>query len=53
MDNANASRDNHAFKLRPLLDHLQKEFKEYVDFGEHLFVDESIIPYYGLWQVPC
>uniref|UniRef100_A0A0L8FHL2 PiggyBac transposable element-derived protein domain-containing protein n=1 Tax=Octopus bimaculoides TaxID=37653 RepID=A0A0L8FHL2_OCTBM len=46
-DNASTSGDNHAFKLRPLLDHLQKKFKEHGGLGEHLSVDESMIPYYG------
>lgn len=35
------------YKLRPLLDHMQKKFLEMNALDEHLSVDESMIPYYG------
>jgi len=35
------------YKLRPLLDHMQRKFLALNPLEEHLSIDESMIPYYG------
>ena len=46
-DNANIDRSDRLFKIRPLLNSLNENFKKHGGLDEHLSIDESMIPYYG------
>lgn len=46
-DNAKIEEDDRLYKLRPLIDHLNKTFQHHGGLEENLSIDESMIPYYG------
>ena len=47
-NNENAVQNKYeVFKLRPVMDHLNKNFKSYKIFSKELSIDEQMIKYYG------
>ena len=45
-DNQNIDPDDPLYKIRPLVDQLQKEFRK-IPMKEHLCVDEQMVPFKG------
>ena len=45
--NNTISTKDHAAKLRPLMDNLQRKFIQYGGFPEYVAINESMIPYFG------
>lgn len=46
-DNSQIDNDNKLYKLQPLIDKLNENFKKYGGLDEYVSIDESMIPYYG------
>lgn len=46
-DNLRNDSTDKLYKLRPLIDDLNKNFREHGGLDEYLSIDESMIPYYG------
>lgn len=46
-DNSALPQEDRLYKLRPLIDRLNENFKKHADFDEHICIDESTVPYYG------
>lgn len=46
-DNSKIDNENKLYKLQPLIDKLNDNFKKYGGLDEYISVDESMIPYYG------
>lgn len=46
-DNNKIDKENKLYKLQPLIDKLNENFKKYGGLDENLSIDESMIPYYG------
>lgn len=46
-DNSKLQQEDRLYKLRPLVDILNKNFRKHGGFDEHLSIDESMVPYYG------
>lgn len=46
-DNSKIDHENKLYKLQPLIDKLDQNFKYYGGLDEYLSIDESMIPYYG------
>lgn len=46
-DNNQIDNENKLYKLQPLIDTLNQNFRKYGGVDEYLSIDESMIPYYG------
>lgn len=46
-DNSNIDKEDRLYKLRPIIETLNVNFRKYSGLDEKLSIDESMIPYYG------
>lgn len=46
-DNDKIDTDDRLYKLRPLITELNKNFRYHGGLEENVYIDESMIPYYG------
>lgn len=46
-DNLQIDKEDRLYKLRPLITHLNKTYREHGGLEENISIDESMIPYYG------
>lgn len=46
-DNSKLPQEDRLYKLRPLIDTLNENFRKHGGFDEHICIDESMVPYYG------